>query len=109
MKNLSTLFMTTVAFIMFLGLLFLNVEKSDGAFKFNIVSAFANGESSDTCKTDCDPGGCGSSQCTISQFYPTGMGSEKSVTAQDGYYACCWKTALADLHAESFPNSCCAN
>jgi hypothetical protein len=58
-------------------------------------------------KSPCDPGGCGSSQCTITQNYPTGLGGSKSVTAQPGYFACCWKEPFGDLNAKAFSTSCC--
>jgi hypothetical protein len=63
------------------------------------------------CRTgsDCQAGGCGSSSCSIkSPDLPLGGGAEKSVTAQQGYYACCWKESLSgNLYAKSFSNKCC--
>lgn len=55
----------------------------------------------------CSAGGCGSAACTITQDYPGGLGSSKSVTAQSGYYACCWKDSSLNLNAGSYSNKCC--
>ncbi|QRY58808.1 trypsin inhibitor-like cysteine-rich domain-containing protein [Sphingobacterium siyangense] len=55
----------------------------------------------------CTAGGCGSSSCTISQDYPGGLGASKSITADPGNFACCWKTGIGDLGARAYPNSMC--
>lgn len=62
-----------------------------------------------TSSTDCQSGGCGSTQCSIkSPDLPVGGGAEKSVTAATGYYACCWKEDwTGNTYARTYPNSCC--
>lgn len=61
------------------------------------------------CPDRCGAGGCGSSQCSITG--PTipgtgGGGASKSVTATDGYFACCYNTGVT-IYALAYPNSCC--
>ena len=55
----------------------------------------------------CNPGGCGTAECTIELLYPTGFGAKQSIVAQPGYFACCYKNMVGDISAHCYPNSCC--
>lgn len=79
------------------------------------IEALASSESifiPSDCRTarDCYSGGCGSSQCSISYGWPF-WSNEVSVTAKDGYYACCWSEPINILktgyYAQTFPDICC--
>lgn len=60
------------------------------------VEALAQGEGA---TPKCDAGGRGSSSCSISQEYPGGLSSSKSVTCNPGYFACCTKDGWGNLAA----------
>lgn len=62
-----------------------------------------------SCPSRCSGGGCGATQCTITAATIPGTGgggASKSVTAGDGYFACCYSDVVT-IYARAFPNSCC--
>jgi hypothetical protein len=63
------------------------------------VEVLANGESNGGENPTCGPCGVGATGCTLSQDYPGGLGSSKSVTCGSGYYACCAKDTWGNLSA----------
>lgn len=69
----------------------------------NIEALTSNSESSG--KPSCDAGGPGSSSCSISQSYPGGISSSKSVSCQSGYYACCTKDTWGNMSASCVKES----
>jgi hypothetical protein len=75
----------------------LNTPENDmSALSLANVEALAYGENGGA---SCDAGGPGASSCSISQDYPGGLGSSKSVTCNSGYYACCTKDTWGNLGA----------
>ena len=84
------------------------VEKQPHSWMLTLDGIEALAQTETGCpQQKCDAGGCGSSQCSISQNYPFGFGGEMSVTAQAGNFACCYKDSWGNTHANSYPNSCC--
>ncbi|PUZ21312.1 hypothetical protein DCC81_25225 [Chitinophaga parva] len=58
----------------------------------------------------CDAGGCGASQCNYKSITVAGSGGvEVGVTANTGYYACCWNDFVDGAQAKCYPNSCCSH
>jgi hypothetical protein len=69
------------------------------------VEALANDENIENkCRGSSVSGGPGASSCSISQEYPGGLASSKSVSCQDGYYACCIKDGWGNLSAHCIKN-----
>ena len=108
--------MKNVFFVLvFVGTVFLGVANlalvkhslSSIVLELASIDALAQSEASNCPQHKCDPGGCGSASCEIEMSYPFGFGSKKSVTAQNGYFACCYKDWAGDTFANCFPNSCC--
>lgn len=69
----------------------------------------SGGGSAGGCPSRCSGGGCGASQCTITASTIPGTGgggASKSVTATDGYFACCYSDVIT-IYAQAYPNSCC--
>jgi hypothetical protein len=69
------------------------------------LSAFTGESESVQCRTSCAAGGCGSNSCSYTKEI-FGLNRTVSVTANSGYYACCY-TEGTNMYANSYPNSCC--
>lgn len=91
-------------------LYFVSLNRSSIISNAFSLEALAQNEGSVTVQCPghkCDPGGCGSSSCSIEVNYPLGYGTKKTVTAQDGHFACCYKDWLANTYAKTYSNKCC--